>query len=74
MRLTVIDSAIAGLGGCSYAKGASGNVATEDLLYILDGMGIEMGVDRQNLLEASAHISVDLNRDSASRAGALTKK
>jgi hydroxymethylglutaryl-CoA lyase len=74
MRLMVIDSAIAGLGGFPNAKGASGNVATEDLLYILDGMGTEMGVDRQNLLEASAYISVDLNRDSASRAGALTKK
>lgn len=63
----VVDSAVAGLGGCPYAKGASGNVATEDVLYMLDGMGIETGVDMAALLEASALISKALGRTPASR-------
>ena len=72
--IAVIDSAIAGLGGCPYAKGASGNVATEDVLYMLDGMGIETGIDMQKLLEASAYISANLGRDSVSRAGRALRK
>lgn len=54
--ITVIDSAVAGLGGCPYAKGASGNVATEDVLYMLDGMGIETQVNMHALLKASQYI------------------
>ena len=46
------DSSVAGLGGCPYAKGATGNVATEDVLYMLDGLGIETGVDMGKLMEA----------------------
>ena len=65
--ISVIDSSVAGLGGCPYAKGASGNVATEDVLYMLDGMQIETGVDMQKLLEAGRYINEFLGRESASR-------
>jgi hydroxymethylglutaryl-CoA lyase len=73
--ISVIDSSVAGLGGCPYAKGASGNVATEDVLYMLDGMNIETGVDMHKLLEAGQYINEFLGRESASRAAlALTRK
>jgi hydroxymethylglutaryl-CoA lyase len=49
----VVDSSAGGLGGCPYAKGASGNVATEDVLYLLDGLGLETGVDRRAVIDAS---------------------
>jgi hydroxymethylglutaryl-CoA lyase len=55
--IAVIDSAIAGLGGCPYAKGASGNVATEDVVYLLNGLGIESGIDFKKLLTAGWFIS-----------------
>ena len=58
----VIDTAIAGLGGCPYAKGASGNVATEDVLYLLNGLGIQTNVDMNKLLEAGWFISDLLQR------------
>lgn len=60
--IPVIDSAVAGLGGCPYAKGASGNVATEDVVYMLDGMGIETGVDLNTLIDAGRFISAALGR------------
>mmetsp|Transcript_5474 Transcript_5474/g.9298 ORF Transcript_5474/g.9298 Transcript_5474/m.9298 type:complete len:80 (+) Transcript_5474:2-241(+) len=66
--VSVVDSSIAGLGGCPYAKGASGNVATEDVVYMLEGMGIETGVDMGRLLEAGWYISDVLGRDPASNA------
>ncbi|EGN76458.1 isopropylmalate/homocitrate/citramalate synthase [Idiomarina sp. A28L] len=56
MGVSVIDSAVAGLGGCPYAKGASGNVASEDVLYMLDGMGIETGVDLDKAIAAGRAI------------------
>jgi hydroxymethylglutaryl-CoA lyase len=62
-----IDSAVSGLGGCPYAHGASGNVATEDVLYMLNGMEIETGVDMDALLKASAFISGALNHPPASK-------
>ncbi|MBB4286796.1 hydroxymethylglutaryl-CoA lyase [Roseospira goensis] len=65
--VAVVDCSVAGLGGCPYAKGASGNVATEDVLYMLDGMGIATGVDMSALLDASAMISQALGRSPASR-------
>ena len=65
--VTSIDSATAGLGGCPYARGATGNVATEDLLYMLDGMGIETGVDLQAVAAAGRAISAALGRSTASR-------
>ncbi|MBI1774960.1 MAG: hydroxymethylglutaryl-CoA lyase [Proteobacteria bacterium] len=63
----VVDSAVSGLGGCPYAPGASGNVASEDVLYMLDGLGIETGVDLEKLAAAGRFISEYLGRPSASR-------
>ncbi|CAM3528401.1 hydroxymethylglutaryl-CoA lyase [Parendozoicomonas haliclonae] len=65
----VIDSAVAGLGGCPYAKGASGNVATEDVLYLLNGLGIETGVDMDKLLEATRLLTSDYGYRNDSRVG-----
>lgn len=63
----VFDSSVAGLGGCPYAKGASGNVATEDVVYMLHGMGIDTGVDLDKMVDASAFISAHLNRPGQSK-------
>ncbi len=68
MGLAVFDASVAGLGGCPYAKGASGNVATEDVVYLLEGLGISTGIDLQRLVEAGAFISAHLGRESASKA------
>lgn len=65
--IEIIDSAVSGLGGCPYAKGASGNVATEDVVYMLNGMNIETGVDLQKLLKAGQFISQKLNRKTQSK-------
>ena len=65
--IAVFDSSIAGLGGCPYAKGASGNVATEDVLYLLNGLGIETGVDMPQLLVAGQQICDVLGRVTGSR-------
>ncbi|KMM99832.1 hydroxymethylglutaryl-CoA lyase [Pseudomonas psychrophila] len=65
--IAVFDSSIAGLGGCPYAKAASGNVATEDVVYMLNGMGIETGVDMDKLLLAGEHICNVLGRVTGSR-------
>lgn len=67
MGVSVIDSSVAGLGGCPYAKGASGNVATEDVLYMLHGMGIETGVDLNKIIETAWFISDHLGRKPASK-------
>jgi hydroxymethylglutaryl-CoA lyase len=67
MGVAVIDTAVAGLGGCPYAKGASGNVATEDVIYMLDGLGVETGVDLDRLLAASRFISDAIGRAPASK-------
>ncbi len=70
------DTSVAGLGGCPYAKGATGNVATEDVLFMLRGMGIETGIDLDRLVDAGAFISGVLGRPPVSRAGKalLTKR
>lgn len=65
--IATVDSSAAGLGGCPYAPGASGNVATEDVVYMLEGMGIETGLDLNALIEAGQRISATLNRANASR-------
>jgi isopropylmalate/homocitrate/citramalate synthase len=65
--VATVDSAVAGLGGCPYAKGASGNLATEDLLYLLHGLGIETGVDLDAVAAAGRRISQELGRAPASR-------
>lgn len=61
------DSSVAGLGGCPYAKGASGNVATEDLVYLLQGSGLETGIDLQALIRAGQRICQTLNRHNQSK-------
>jgi hydroxymethylglutaryl-CoA lyase len=73
--LATIDSSVAGLGGCPYAKGASGNVASEDVLYLLNGLGIETGVDMARLAAAGRFISEALGREPVSKvARALAAK
>ncbi len=62
-----VDSSVAGLGGCPYAKGASGNVASEDVLYMLNGLGIETGVDLDKLVAAGRGICAHLRRQPASK-------
>jgi len=69
------QSSVAGLGGCPYAKGATGNVASEDLVYLLQGLGIETGIDLDALVDAGAYISAQLGRAPQSRvATALLNK
>lgn len=65
-----MDSSVAGLGGCPYAPGAKGNVATEDVVYMLNGMGIRTDVDMDALLETGEWISGHLGRPTNSRAAA----
>lgn len=75
MGISVFDSSVAGLGGCPYANGASGNVATEDLVYMLQGMGIETGVDMDLLLGAGRYICEELGKCTESKvARALSNK
>jgi len=71
LGVTTVDSSVAGLGGCPYAKGASGNVATEDLVYMLEGMGIETGVDLGALVEVGRNICEQLGRENQSRVGRI---
>lgn len=65
----VVDTSVAGLGGCPYAKGASGNVATEDVVYMLQGLGLDTGIDLDALAGTGAWISERLGRPNGSRAG-----
>jgi hydroxymethylglutaryl-CoA lyase len=67
MGVWQFDTSVAGLGGCPYAKGATGNVATEDVVYLLHGMGITTGIDLDALVDAGAWISEQLGRPSGSR-------
>ncbi|MGP8307953.1 hydroxymethylglutaryl-CoA lyase [Vibrio sp. YIC-376] len=67
MGINTIDSSVAGLGGCPYAHGASGNVATEDVLYLCQGLGIETGVDLELLAKAGWMISEELHRQPTSK-------
>lgn len=73
MGISVVDSSIAGLGGCPYAKGASGNVATEDVVYMLQGMGMDLGdINLDKLIETGAWISNSLNRVNGSKVALAT--
>ena len=65
--ISVFDSSVAGLGGCPYAKGATGNVATEDVLYLLEGLGIETGIDMDKLIAAGQRICSVLDKPNGSR-------
>ena len=69
MGIHIFDSRVAGLGGCPYAKGATGNVGTEDVLFMLNGLGIETGVDLDRLIDAAEFISAVLGRKPVSRTG-----
>jgi hydroxymethylglutaryl-CoA lyase len=74
--VAIFHSSVSGLGGCPYAKGATGNVATEDVLYMLNGLGIETGIDLDQVVDAGGFISQQLGRKGASRVGnaLLTKR
>lgn len=72
--ITVIDASVAGLGGCPHAPGASGNVATEDVVYMLDGMGIKTGINMAELLKAATFICELLGIESRSNAGIALKQ
>ena len=65
--MTVVDASTGGLGGCPYAKSATGNLATEDLVWALDGLGIETGVDLEALVSTSTWMADQLGRPSPSR-------
>ncbi|WP_186100820.1 hydroxymethylglutaryl-CoA lyase [Burkholderia gladioli] len=67
--IEIFHASVAGLGGCPYAKGATGNVATEDVLYLMQGLGIETGIDLGEVVEAGDFISRAIGRENASRAG-----
>ena len=69
MGIHTFDASVAGLGGCPYAKGATGNVGTEDVLFMLDGLGIETGVDIDRLVDTAGWISSVLGRKPVSRSG-----
>ena len=69
LGISTVDSSVAGLGGCPYAKGASGNIATEDLVYMLNGLGIHHGIDLPKLVAAGNYISQKLNRTNGSKVG-----
>jgi hydroxymethylglutaryl-CoA lyase len=75
MGVATVDSSVSGLGGCPYAPGASGNVASEDVIYMLHGLGIETGVDLNKLVDVGAFISNALGRPQGSKAArALSQK
>lgn len=67
MGIRCVDSSVAGLGGCPYAKGATGNVATEDVVYLLEGLGYETGVDMDRLIDAGQFITGALKRENSSK-------
>ena len=67
--ISIIDSSVAGLGGCPYAKGASGNVASEDVIYLLHGLGIQTGIDLQKLAETGDWITRNIQRPNRSKVG-----
>ena len=69
LGIATFDTSVTGLGGCPYAKGATGNVATEDVVYMLHGLGIDTGIDLAKLREAGRFISAHLGRPTGSRAG-----
>ncbi|WP_287242660.1 hydroxymethylglutaryl-CoA lyase [Pseudoalteromonas sp.] len=71
--IATVDSAVAGLGGCPYAKGASGNVATEDVVYLLQGLGIEHGIDLERLSKAGWAICSALNKQPVSKVSLALK-
>jgi hydroxymethylglutaryl-CoA lyase len=72
--VAIVDSATSGLGGCPYAPGAAGNVATEEVVYLLNGMNIETGVDLNKLLLAAEFIDEQLDHPTLSKASCALRK
>jgi len=72
--MTTFDASVSGLGGCPYAPGATGNVATEDLVYLLHGLGHDTGLSLERLMEASDFICERLGRQTASRVAAASRQ
>lgn len=68
MGISVVDSSVAGLGGCPYAKGATGNVATEDVLYMMEGLGVETNVDIKKVIATGEYICEQIGRQNTSKA------
>lgn len=73
MGIRTVDASCAGLGGCPYAPGASGNVSTEDLVYMLDGLGMKCGVDLKKLINAGTFITNELGISTRSKVSLATK-
>ena len=69
LGVSIVDASVAGLGGCPFAKSASGNVATEDVVYMLHGLGIESGVDLEKIIDVGRWVSEKLKRENKSRVG-----
>lgn len=75
MGISTLDASVSGLGGCPYAKGATGNVATEDVVFMLNGLGIKTNINLGKLIAAGEFICKHLNRSSGSKAAtALSRK
>jgi len=74
LGISVVDSSTAGLGGCPYAKGASGNVATEEVIYMLKGLGIQTGIELEALINAGSFISKIIGRTNSSKVGLATER
>lgn len=74
MGISTVDSSVSGLGGCPYAKGATGNVATEDVVYMLNGLGVQTNVDLGKLMLAGDFICNHLGRASGSKAATALNK
>jgi hydroxymethylglutaryl-CoA lyase len=73
LGVRVVDASVAGLGGCPYAAGASGNVASEDVVYLLHGLGMHTGIDLPALVATGRWISEQLQRDNGSKVGRAFK-
>lgn len=72
--ITVVDASVSGLGGCPYARGASGNAATEDVVYMLHGCGVETGINLDSLIDAGKFICEHLDRQSESKVNRATRR
>lgn len=72
--IEVVDASVSGLGGCPYARGASGNAATEDVIYMLEGCGLSTGVNLELLIDAGKFICEELGRQSESKVNRATRK
>lgn len=72
--ISVVDASVSGLGGCPYARGASGNAATEDVVYMLKGCGIETGINLDQLIDAGKFICHHLGRESESKVNRASRR